>query len=88
MHKNIGNNIVSDIHLGDWGMPVAQIITYCELEEISFDELTINMLEEIYPNASKNIVLMITLKRNLRRLIKNYRLGKKRSFLIGKRLVN
>ena len=48
MHKNIGNNIVSDIHLGDWGMPVAQIITYCELEEISFDELTINMLEEIY----------------------------------------
>jgi arginyl-tRNA synthetase len=52
-NKIIGNNIKSDIHLGDWGMPVAQIITYCELEEISFDELTINMLEEIYPNASK-----------------------------------
>jgi arginyl-tRNA synthetase len=34
-------------------MPVAQIITYCELEKISFDELTINMLEEIYPSASK-----------------------------------
>ena len=49
----IGNDINSDIHLGDWGMPVAQIITYCELEGISFDELTINMLEEIYPNASK-----------------------------------
>ena len=52
-NKIIGNDIMSDIHLGDWGMPVAQIITYCELEEISFDELTINMLEEIYPNASK-----------------------------------
>jgi arginyl-tRNA synthetase len=52
-NKIIGNNINSDIHLGDWGMPVAQIITYCELEGISFDELTINMLEEIYPNASK-----------------------------------
>ena len=52
-NKIIGNDIKSDIHLGDWGMPVAQIITYCELEEISFDELTINMLEEIYPNASK-----------------------------------
>ena len=52
-NKIIGNDIKSDIHLGDWGMPVAQIITYCELEGISFDELTINMLEEIYPNASK-----------------------------------
>jgi arginyl-tRNA synthetase len=52
-NKIIGNDIKSDIHLGDWGMPVAQIITYCMLEEISFDELTINMLEEIYPNASK-----------------------------------
>ena len=52
-NKVIGNDISSDIHLGDWGMPVAQIITYCNLEEISFDDLTINMLEEIYPNASK-----------------------------------
>ncbi|MDA7572450.1 arginine--tRNA ligase [bacterium] len=52
-NKIIGNDINSDIHLGDWGMPVAQIITYCNLEEINFDELTINMLEEIYPNASK-----------------------------------
>jgi arginyl-tRNA synthetase len=53
INKIIGNDINSDIHLGDWGMPVAQIITYCELEGISFDDLTINMLEEIYPNASK-----------------------------------
>ena len=28
-NKIIGNDINSDIHLGDWGMPVAQIITYC-----------------------------------------------------------
>jgi arginyl-tRNA synthetase len=52
-NKIIGNDVNSDIHLGDWGMPVAQIITYCDLEGINFDELTINMLEKIYPNASK-----------------------------------
>ena len=34
-------------------MPVAQIITYCELEGVDFNQLTIDMLEEIYPNASK-----------------------------------
>ena len=55
-NKIIGNNINSDIHLGDWGMPVAQIITYCELESIDFNELTINMLEKIYPTASKRYV--------------------------------
>ena len=33
-------------------MPVAQIITYCELENINFESLTIGMLEDIYPNAS------------------------------------
>ena len=52
-NKIIGNDINSDIHLGDWGMPVAQIITYCDLENIEFGEITINMLEEIYPRASK-----------------------------------
>jgi len=52
-NKMIGNDINSDIHLGDWGMPVAQIITYCELEHIEFNKITIHMLEEIYPKASK-----------------------------------
>ena len=52
-NKIIGNEINSDIHLGDWGMPVAQIITYCELENIEFKEITIYMLEGIYPRASK-----------------------------------
>src|SRR6056300_287950 len=53
INKVVGNKVYSDIHLGDWGMPVAQIITYCELENIEFGEITINMLEEIYPRASK-----------------------------------
>ena len=34
VNKLIGNEVVTDIHLGDWGMPVAQIIAYCELENI------------------------------------------------------
>ena len=53
MHKNIGNNIVSDIHIGDWGMPISQIITYCYEENIPVNTLTIEILEDIYPLASK-----------------------------------
>ena len=51
-NKIVGNKVYSDIHLGDWGMPVAQIITYCELENLNLDDISIEMLEEIYPNAS------------------------------------
>ena len=30
-----GNDVKSDIHLGDWGMPVAQIINYCSKKNIA-----------------------------------------------------
>ncbi len=53
IHKIIGNNIFSDIHLGDWGMPIAQIIAYCEVENVSLETLSIEQLEKIYPSASK-----------------------------------
>jgi arginyl-tRNA synthetase len=52
-NKIVGNKIYSDIHLGDWGMPVAQIITYCKLENINTEDLSVEMLEQIYPKASK-----------------------------------
>ena len=34
INKAAGNQIVSDIHLGDWGMPIAQILTFCEENDI------------------------------------------------------
>tara|TARA_B100000161_G_scaffold162040_1_gene115503 strand:+ start:6262 stop:7905 length:1644 start_codon:yes stop_codon:yes gene_type:complete len=52
INKAAGNQIVSDIHLGDWGMPIAQILTFCEENDIQIDKLTINKLVEIYPKAS------------------------------------
>ena len=47
-----GNNIISDIHMGDWGMPVAQIINYINQKEINLNELSIDKLEQIYPESS------------------------------------
>ena len=49
----IGNEVVSDIHLGDWGMPIAQIITYLEKENIELESLYSKQLEIIYPKASE-----------------------------------
>ena len=38
--------------MGDWGMPIAQIIQYGIEKKINFLKLTIQELEEIYPIAS------------------------------------
>ena len=49
-----GRTVISDVHLGDWGLPMGLVLA--ELEERYGDdipELTTDMLNEIYPYASK-----------------------------------
>ena len=53
INKLAGHNVINDIHLGDWGMPVAQIISYISKNKLDFQNVTIENLEEIYPKASK-----------------------------------
>ena len=53
IHSFIGNEVISDIHLGDWGMPIAQIITYLEKEDMEVQNLNSRQLEIIYPKASE-----------------------------------
>lgn len=64
--KFIGHNIISDVHLGDWGLQMGLIITELKLRQpdlVYFDTnfegeyptnppFTISELEEIYPAAS------------------------------------
>ena len=53
IHSFVGNEVISDIHLGDWGMPIAQIITYLEENSIDVAGIDSNQLEIIYPKASE-----------------------------------
>lgn len=64
--KYVGHNVISDVHLGDWGLQMGLIITELQYRNPSlpyFDEnfegtypetapFTISELEEIYPAAS------------------------------------
>ena len=52
VNKLAGNKVLSDIHMGDWGMPIAQIIQYGIEKRINFENITIQELENIYPIAS------------------------------------
>jgi len=53
IHSFIGNEVISDVHLGDWGMPIAQIVTYLENNNIDVNTLDSSQLEVIYPKASE-----------------------------------
>ena len=53
MNKIAGHDVSNDIHLGDWGMPIAQIICYIKENKIHLEDIKIEDLEEIYPKASE-----------------------------------
>ena len=52
INKIAGNRVVSDIHFGDWGMPIALIVAYTEKNNLNIGELTFSDFEDIYPKAS------------------------------------
>ena len=53
INKFAGHKVLNDIHLGDWGMPVAQIICFTDENSIDLKKIKIDDLEKIYPKASK-----------------------------------
>jgi len=70
IHSFIGNEVVSDIHLGDWGMPIAQIISYLEKEVIEIKSLESSQLEVIYPKASEEYKQNIEFKNRAKEINK------------------
>lgn len=53
IYKLSGSDTLTDIHFGDWGMPIGLIIAYVEKNEIKFEKLKADDLELIYPEAAK-----------------------------------
>ncbi len=49
----VGNSVKSDIHLGDWGMPIAQIISFIQTKGIDISTISAKDLENIYPEANE-----------------------------------
>lgn len=53
LYKYAGYNAVGDVHMGDWGTPMGQIISELELRGEMDKTLTMEDLEKIYPEASR-----------------------------------
>ena len=51
INKHAGNEVTSDVHFGDWGMPISQIIGYIEYKDLDINSLEYKDLELIYPES-------------------------------------
>lgn len=48
----MGGKVIGDVHLGDYGLQIGQVIYGLMEENINEDEITIEQLEKIYPRIS------------------------------------
>lgn len=53
LYDYAGFKALGDVHMGDWGTPMGQIISELELRGIMGQPLTMEDLETIYPEASR-----------------------------------
>ena len=51
--KYKGHKVISDVHLGDYGLQIGQVIYGVLNDKKSLDEITLEYLEETYPKMSK-----------------------------------
>lgn len=50
--KFMGHDIIGDIHLGDYGLQIGQVIYGLKQENIAIEDITIEILNELYPKIS------------------------------------
>jgi len=52
IYRISGYKVTSDIHFGDWGMPIGLILAYIDLNNIDINKISSQDLETIYPEAT------------------------------------
>ena len=50
--KYFGHNVIGDVHLGDYGLQIGQVIYGLKEQNIPKEKITIELLDEIYPKMS------------------------------------
>lgn len=51
----MGNITISDVHLGDIGLPIGEVIYACLRDNVKPNEITLDYLNKVYPEMSKII---------------------------------
>jgi len=98
MAKATGYTTIGDIHLGDWGMPIGLIMAELEEREIALasgvlewkniaQHLSTNLLNEIYPFASKKSKENVAFKRRAQKITRDLQNGHEEYVAVWKKIV-
>ena len=49
----MGHKTICDVHLGDYGLQIGEVIYGIKKDNLSIDDIDINYLDKIYPYMSK-----------------------------------
>ena len=100
--KFLGHNVIGDVHLGDWGLPIGMVIAEVKRRNASlpyFDDdftgeypieapFTIDELEEIYPYASRLAKSDTLFMEQAKQIIAELQQGKKGYIALWNHILN
>ncbi len=84
--KFYGNNVISDVHLGDIGLQVGQVIYAVIKDNLSLDEITIDYLDLTYPKMSAACKEDEDLKNECATITKELQDGNEKYYSIWKKI--
>lgn len=73
--KYMGHNVISDVHLGDYGLQIGQVIYGIQQENIKLEDITIEFLEKTYPKISALCKSDVVVKEKCERITKKLQDG-------------
>ena len=75
--KEKGNKVIGDVHLGDFGLQMGQVIYGLKQRNLKPEDITIELLQEIYPKMSGLCKTDETVKKECQRITKELQDGNK-----------
>ena len=69
--KYVGHKTIGDVHLGDIGLPIGEVIYACLNDNKKPEEITLEYLNEVYPKMSALVKVDETIKEECATIIKD-----------------
>ena len=67
----VGHKTISDVHLGDIGLPIGEVIYACLRDNVKSDDITLEYLNKVYPEMSALVKVNEDIKKECASIIKD-----------------
>ena len=74
--RYVGHKTIADVHLGDIGLPIGEVIYAIKKDNLSVDDITLDYLNKVYPMMSAKVKEDESLKSECAAIIKEVQEGK------------